>query len=102
MSERDARRAQSEALHRAGQEIGDERLATRMDQAMRRFLAGTYYVTLSRGTRRRQATKTHVATPEIAHPRRADRHCPHAEKDKGASSVCGSGDNEHSMPKDPR
>ena len=53
ISERDARRAQSDALHRAAQEIGDERLAARMDQAMRRFLAGTYYVTLSRGTGRR-------------------------------------------------
>jgi hypothetical protein len=53
MTQRDAGRAQSEALHRAGQEVGDERRTTRMDLALRRFLAGTYYATLSRGTGRR-------------------------------------------------
>jgi uncharacterized protein with von Willebrand factor type A (vWA) domain len=54
MTERDARRTQSEALHRAGQEIGDERGTTRMNQALQRFLASTYHATLSRGTGRRR------------------------------------------------
>jgi hypothetical protein len=57
MNERDAAQAQSEALDQAGQEIGDERRATRMDQALRRYLASTYYATLSRGTGRRRGDK---------------------------------------------
>ena len=62
MNERDAARAQSEAVHRAGREIGDERRATRMDQALRRYLASTYYATLSRGTGKRRGD-------EGAHPK---------------------------------
>lgn len=50
MTQRDAARAQSEALRQAGQEPGDERRATRMDRTLQRYLAGAYYAILSRGT----------------------------------------------------
>ena len=58
MNERDAARAHSEALHQAGQEIGDERRATRMDQTLQRFLASSYYAILSRGTGRRASDES--------------------------------------------
>jgi hypothetical protein len=54
MNERDAARAQPEALHQAGQETGDERRATRMDRTLQRYLAGAYSAILSRGTSRRR------------------------------------------------
>jgi hypothetical protein len=53
MNERDARRAQSEAVRRAMQETRDERRATRLERPLQRYLASAYFAVLSRGTSRR-------------------------------------------------
>jgi hypothetical protein len=52
MNERDAARAQSESLHQAGRDSGNERRAARMDRTLQRYLASAYYAILARRTSR--------------------------------------------------
>jgi len=63
MTERDATRAQAEAVHQAQQqEIRNERRTTRMDETVQSYLASAYYAIASR--QHRSAARRRRGAPE--------------------------------------